>query len=76
MITLMLEPGGLYFDLENEIITAIKPRPAFLFVLRMLNGVVEYEEANGLIVATDTQRDLNKRAIKETKHIIGGIDPF
>jgi site-specific DNA recombinase len=44
MVTIILESGGLYYDLENKIIAAIKPRPAFLPVLRMLNGVVEYEE--------------------------------
>ena len=60
MIVLMLEPGGLYFDLENKIIAAIKPRPAFLPILRMLNGVVEYEEANGLIV-TERWQDRNRR---------------
>ncbi len=66
MLVLMVEPGGLYFDLENKIIAAIKPRPAFLPILRMLSEVVEYEEANGLLVAERWQernrRDLNPRS--------------
>src|SRR2546430_14618678 len=51
MVTIVLEPGGLYYDLENKIIAAIKPRPAFLPVLRMLNGVMEFDETRGLLVA-------------------------
>jgi len=47
MVTIILEPGGLYYDLENKIIAAIKPRPAFLPVLRMLNGVMEFDETRG-----------------------------
>ena len=38
MVTIILELGGLYYDLEQKVIAAIKPRPAFLPVLRMLNG--------------------------------------
>jgi hypothetical protein len=48
MVRIILEPEGLYYDLENKIIAAIKPLPAFLPVLRMLNGVVEYDEITGL----------------------------
>ncbi len=55
MVTIVLEPGGLYYDLENKIIAAIKPRPAFLPVLRMLNGIVEFDETRGLLV---TDQDL------------------
>jgi site-specific DNA recombinase len=61
MVILLLEPGGLYYDLENKIIAAIKPRPAFLPVLRMLNGIVEYEEARGLLLVERWQ-DRNRRA--------------
>lgn len=68
MVTLVVEPGGLYFDLENKIIAAIKPRPAFLPILRLLNGVVEYEEANGLIV-TERWQDRNRRATNRRSHL-------
>ncbi len=61
MVIIALEPGGLYYDLENKIIAAIKPRPAFLPILRMLNGVVEYDEARGLLV-TERWQDRNRRA--------------
>ncbi len=44
MVTIFLEPGGLYYDLENKVIATIKPRPAFLPILRMLDGVKEFDE--------------------------------
>jgi hypothetical protein len=50
MVMLLLEPGGLYYDLELKIIAALKPQPAFLSILRMLSGVVEYDETKGIIV--------------------------
>jgi len=60
MVTIILEPGGLYYDLENKIIAAIKPRPAFLPVLRMLNGVMEFDETRGLLV-TEHWCERNRR---------------
>ena len=66
MVILLLEPGGLYYDMEQKIIAALKPRPAFLPILRMLNGIVEYDEARGLIVTENWQernrRDSNPRS--------------
>jgi hypothetical protein len=59
MVMLLLELGGLYFDMENKMIAAIKPRPALLPVLQMLNGVVEYKEANVLLQA-DRWQDWNR----------------
>ncbi len=61
MIMILLQPGGLYYDLENKIVAAIKPQPAFLPILRMLSGVVEYDEAKGLLV-TERWQDRNRRA--------------
>ena len=61
MVTILLEPGGLYYDLENKIVAAIKPRPAFLPVLRMLNGVMEFDETRGLLV-TEHWCERNRRA--------------
>jgi hypothetical protein len=61
MVMLLLEPGGLYYDLELKIIAALKPRPAFLPILRMLTGVVEYDEARGILVIENWQ-DRNRRA--------------
>ncbi len=60
MVMLLLEPGGLYYDLELKLIAALKPRPAFLPILRMLNGIVEYDEARGLIV-TENWQERNRR---------------
>ena len=60
MVTIILEPGGLYYDLENKIIAAIKPLPAFIPVLRMLNGVIEFDETRGLLV-TEHWCERNRR---------------
>src|SRR5215471_4428653 len=60
MVMLLLEPGGLYYDLELKTIAALKPRPAFLPVLRMLTGVVEYDEVRGVLV-TENWQDRNRR---------------
>src|SRR5436305_5105831 len=61
MVMLLLDPGGLYYDLELKIIAALKPRPAFLPIVRMLTGVVEYDEAKGIIV-TENWQERNRRA--------------
>jgi site-specific DNA recombinase len=50
MVILLLEPGGLYYDLQTKGIAAIKPRPAFLPLLSTLAGVSEVDEAKGLLV--------------------------
>jgi site-specific DNA recombinase len=60
MVILLLKPGGLFYDMEQKMIAAIKPRPAFLPILRMLCGVVEYDEAKGLLV-TERWQDRNRR---------------
>lgn len=66
MVTIILEPEGLYYDTELKIIAALKPRPAFLPVLRMLKGIVEYKETSGLLVTTHwcerNRRDSNPRS--------------
>jgi hypothetical protein len=61
MVTLILQPEGLYYDTELKMIAAMKPQPAFLPVLRMLKGVVEYEETSGLLV-TEHWSNRNRRA--------------
>jgi site-specific DNA recombinase len=66
MVTLILQPEGLYYDTELKMIAAMKPQPAFLPVLRMLAGVVEYEETSGLLVTEHwslrNRRDSNPRS--------------
>lgn len=49
MVTLLLEAGGLYYDLERKMIAAIKPRSIWLPVLRLARGVVERRDAPGLL---------------------------
>lgn len=53
MIEHILEPGGFYYDTELKIIAAIKPRPNFLPVLRMVESVFAYKKAGGLLVTND-----------------------
>jgi hypothetical protein len=60
MIMLLLEPGGLYYDLEVKTIAALKPRPPFLPILRMLNEIIEYDEAKGIIM-TESWHNRNRR---------------
>ena len=66
MVTIILEPEGLYYDTELKIIAALKPRPAFMPILRMLQGVVEYKETSGLLVTRHwcerNRRDSNPRS--------------
>lgn len=66
MVEHILEPEGLYYDTELKIIAALKPRPNFLPILRMLQGVVEYKETSGLFVTTHwsnrNRRDSNPRS--------------
>src|SRR5260370_35959036 len=61
MVKDILELGGLHYDVEVKEIAAITPRPAFLPVLRLLEGVVEYDEATGTLV-TSRWRQRNRRA--------------
>jgi hypothetical protein len=56
MVMLILQPGGLLYDVEVKEIAAITPRPVFLPVLRLLEGVVEYEEATGTLVTSRWQQ--------------------
>jgi hypothetical protein len=61
MVMLILQPGGLHYDVEVKEIAAITPRPVFLPVLRLLEGIVEYEEATGTLVTRRWQQR-NRRA--------------
>ncbi|MBV9691368.1 MAG: recombinase family protein [Ktedonobacteraceae bacterium] len=66
MVMLIFEPGGLHYDVETQEIAAITPRPTFLPVLRLLEGVTEYQEATGTLVTLRWQqrnrRDSNPRS--------------
>ncbi len=66
MIMHILQPSGLHYDVETKEIAAIQPNPAFLPVLRLLEGGVEYEEATGTLVTgrwlQRNRRDSNPRS--------------
>jgi len=55
MVVLMLDSGGFYYDLELKTIAALRPQPAFLPVLRMIDGFIEYKEATGTLVTRQWQ---------------------
>ncbi len=57
MVTLLLEPGGLYYDLERKMIAAIKPRSVWLPVLRLAKGVIERQEAPGMLFTAQWQQE-------------------
>ncbi|HEU5383706.1 MAG TPA: hypothetical protein VFV38_50540, partial [Ktedonobacteraceae bacterium] len=50
MVMLLLEPGGLLYDLSNKMIAIMKPRPVFLPLLQMLDAVMEYDEKEGVLI--------------------------
>ena len=56
MVLLLLEPGGLYYDLEIKEIAALRPRPAFLLVMWLIEGLMEYKEATGTLVTSEWRR--------------------
>jgi site-specific DNA recombinase len=66
MLAHIIKPEGLHYDVEMKEIAAITPTPEFLPILRLLEGVVEYEEATGTLVTSRWQlrnrRDLNPRS--------------
>ncbi len=57
MVTLLLEAGGLYYDLERKMIAAIKPRSIWLPILRVAKGVVEHQEAPGMLFTAQWQQE-------------------
>ncbi len=63
MAMLMLEPGGLYYDLELKEIAAFKPRPQFLPFMRLLEGLIEYKEATGTLVTSQWQRRNRRESV-------------
>ncbi|GHO54474.1 hypothetical protein [Ktedonobacter robiniae] len=68
MVSILLEPEGLYYDAELKMIAALKPRPAFLPILRLLQGVFEYKETSELLVTIHwSQR--NRRATNHRSHL-------
>ena len=50
MVAHLLELGGLYYDLECKMIAAIKPQPAFLPALRLLQGIEEQHALPSVLV--------------------------
>jgi DNA invertase Pin-like site-specific DNA recombinase len=56
LVTLLLEAGGLYYDLERKMIAAIKPRSSWLPVLRLIQGLEESQDVAGMLVIADWQQ--------------------
>jgi len=75
MVMLILQPGGLHYDVEVKEIAAITPRPVFLPVLRLLEGVVEYEEATGTLVTSRWQQRNRRATASLSPVLIHFIEP-
>jgi site-specific DNA recombinase len=56
MVSLLLEVGGFYYDLERKTIAAIKPRLVWLPVLGLAPGLEESQENAGMLVIKDWQQ--------------------
>ncbi len=56
MVTLLLEPGGLLYDLERQMIAAIKPRPVFQPLVLLIGEGVDYEETTGMLFISQWRR--------------------
>ncbi|WP_201386813.1 hypothetical protein [Ktedonobacter sp. SOSP1-52] len=68
MITILLEPEGFSYDAKLKMIAALKPRPAFLPILSVTQGVFEYKETSELLVTIHwSQR--NRRATNHRSHL-------
>jgi len=61
LVALLFEPGGFYYDLELKLIAALKPRPVFLPIFRLIPGLDEFDEARGMLVMVGWQQR-NRRA--------------
>ncbi|EFH89840.1 hypothetical protein [Ktedonobacter racemifer] len=68
MITILLEPEGLFYDTELKMIAALKPRPAFLPIFCLLQGVFEHKETSELLVAIHWSKR-NRRATNHRSHL-------
>ena len=44
MVTILLKPEGLFYDTQLNMIAALKPRPAFLPILRPFQDVFEHKK--------------------------------
>lgn len=56
MVTLLLEPGGLHYNIEKKEIAALLPRPTFLPVLRLLEDIIAYKETTGMLITSHWQQ--------------------
>ena len=70
MVLLLLEPEGLYYDLEQKRIAALRPKPAFFYILKMLPNVEEHKTTKGLLVVKKTLANANHKPVgSATRHI-------
>ena len=46
----------MYYDLEVKLIAALKPRPVFLPIFRLIPGLDEYAKVRGTLVTASWQR--------------------
>jgi site-specific DNA recombinase len=60
MVMHLLERQGLYYDLEKKCIVALKPKPVFQYLLRLVNDIIENDEDNSLLVIKKNCQPMNE----------------
>jgi site-specific DNA recombinase len=50
MVMCLLEPEGLHYHLERNCIIALRPRPVFQYLLRLVHGIEEKEGDSSLLL--------------------------
>jgi site-specific DNA recombinase len=63
MVIRLFEPESLYYDLEQKTIAAIRPKPAFFYILKMLPNVEEHETIKGLLLVKKTLATANHKPV-------------
>jgi site-specific DNA recombinase len=60
MVMHLLEIEGLYYDLERKCIVALRPKPVFQYLLRLINGIKEEDGDTSLLLITKNCQPMNE----------------
>jgi site-specific DNA recombinase len=60
MVMHLLETEGLYYDLERKCIVALRPRPVFQYLLRLVDGIEEKEDDASLLLIKKNCQPINE----------------
>jgi len=59
IVMYLLEPEGLYYDIARACIVALRPRPVFLYLLRLVRGLEEKEGDPSLLLVQKNRQLMN-----------------